>query len=415
MTALVVFDDGLGRLAPMTDLRAAFAIRTGAFTTLERICRAVGEEPAALLCPEDVAALEAERADCPVNELPRDGDLLLVSGRCVLPPEGLEALQRGDAIVERSAAGPEVVAARLDAAAAARFVQDWAPPQDVRAVETAEACLIRLPEDVIRFRNAAMERDLATFIEDEEEAPALGVVRLGEFPVCVDPTAELFPMVVLDASKGPIVIEADAVVRPGAVVCGPAYIGAGSTVIDRAHIKPHTAIGPMCKVGGEVGGAIFQGWSNKAHDGHLGDSWVGEWANFGAGTVNSNLLNTYGEVAVRSAPDEPRRRSGLTFLGAIVGDHVKFAIGTRIMTGSVSGTGAMIATTAPPDTAVPPFAWLTDGGAQEYRLEKFLEVARSVMARRDIEPSDAYLSRLRALHAAAGRGAGRGSPRGGTA
>ncbi|MFT3685650.1 MAG: hypothetical protein QM783_12110 [Phycisphaerales bacterium] len=82
---------------------------------------------------------------------------------------------------------------------------------------------------------------------------------------------------------------------------GPAYIGSHSTVIERTLVKAHSSIGPWCKVAGEVGGVVFQGFANKAHDGHLGDAFVGEWSNLGAGTTNSNLLNTYGEVTMRSA------------------------------------------------------------------------------------------------------------------
>ena len=153
----------------------------------------------------------------------------------------------------------------------------------------------------------------------------------------------------------------------------------------------------MCKVGGEVGGTIFQGYSNKAHDGHLGDSWVGKWVNFGAGTANSNLLNTYGRVKMRLEPHGPAHCTGLRFVGTFVGDHVKFAINTRIMTGTVVGTGAMIATTAPPPAVVRRFAWLTDSGEQVYRFEEFIKTATTMMARRDKEPSEPYLHALRAL------------------
>jgi hypothetical protein len=145
---------------------------------------------------------------------------------------------------------------------------------------------------------------------------------------------------------------------------------------------------------------IFQGYSNKSHDGHLGDSWVGEWVNFGAGTTNSNLLNTYGEVVMRLEADGRLCRTGLTFLGAIVGDHAKFAINTRIMTGSVVGTGAMIATTAAPPATVGRFAWLTDRASRTYRLEKFIDATTRMMARRNQVPSDAYIDALKALYSA---------------
>jgi hypothetical protein len=149
-------------------------------------------------------------------------------------------------------------------------------------------------------------------------------------------------------------------------------------------------------VAGEVGGTIFQGYANKAHDGHLGDSWIGEWANFGAGTTNSNLLNTYGEVIAQASNGDQRVRTGLKFLGCIVGDHVKFAILTRIMTGSVFGTGSMIAKADAP-TCVGRFEWITEERRQPYRWEKFAEVAEAAMARRTVKMSAAYAKRLKGL------------------
>jgi UDP-N-acetylglucosamine diphosphorylase/glucosamine-1-phosphate N-acetyltransferase len=214
----------------------------------------------------------------------------------------------------------------------------------------------------------------------------------------VDIRASVGPNVVFDAEAGPIIVHRDAVIRPNCVLCGPCSIGPGSVVVDRAHIRANTVIGPVCRVGGEVGGTIFQGYANKSHEGHLGDSWVGKWANLGAGTTNSNLLNTYGEVAVRLEPGGSFHRTGQTFLGAIIGDHVKTAILTRLMTGVVLGTGAMIASSKPPPPAVRRFAWLTDDGERTYRFDKFIEVARAVMARRGKTPRPEYLAAIEALY-----------------
>ena len=165
-------------------------------------------------------------------------------------------------------------------------------------------------------------------------------------------------------------------------------------------VGARAVIGPQCRAAGEIGSAIFQGFSNKAHDGHLGDALLGEWVNLGAGTVNSNLLNTYGEVAMRLRPSGALERSGRQFMGCIVGDHAKTAIGTRIMTGSSVGTGAMWAAGAAISGTVGSFAWVTDDGERRFRLDKFTDIARTVMARRGVVPGAAYLERLTALHAA---------------
>jgi UDP-N-acetylglucosamine diphosphorylase/glucosamine-1-phosphate N-acetyltransferase len=244
----------------------------------------------------------------------------------------------------------------------------------------------------------AICRDIEAVRILDAKVPSDEADVVGPHPVEVHRSVRLYPNVVLDAERGPIVIRERAVVRPGAVISGPCAVGRDSVVIDHASIKPNTALGPVCKVGGEVGETVFQGYSNKAHDGHLGGSWVGKWVNFGAGTDNSNLLNTYGEVTMRLEPDAPVSRTGLTYLGTVVGDHVKFAIGTRIMTGTVVGTGAMIATTQPPPTTVRRFAWLTDKGESVFRFDKFMDTAVKVMTRRDQVPSRAYEGALRELH-----------------
>jgi hypothetical protein len=152
-------------------------------------------------------------------------------------------------------------------------------------------------------------------------------------------------------------------------------------------------------VNGEVGGCIFQGFANKAHDGYLGDSWVGEWCNLGAGTTTSNLLNTYGETIAKALPSSRNERTGEVFLGTIFGDHTKTAICTRLMTASVLHTGSMFATTAAVSGTVPAFSWATDAGTSAFRLDKFVDVMRTAMARRKVQPSEAYLQTLAALHA----------------
>ncbi|HVZ93477.1 MAG TPA: hypothetical protein VG797_03105, partial [Phycisphaerales bacterium] len=410
MPNVVVFDDGKGMLGPLTDLRSAMFVRTGAMTTLERLSQfgfsSFGRGVCGIFVPRELEALERETSELPVNDAavfgmsPREmvtraatpvgaagkkgstkkkgpaaragkvggkagskagfpgadaPGVVLMNGRCVVAPEGVAKLVRDEALVT---AGGDVIAAWLSAEGAREFVADGdggrqgesALPRGVKRVACDEQCLLDRPWDVIRFRDRAIDIDLAILTQRPMQALPDGVIGIDPEKIWIHPEATVYPGVTLDAEQGVIAIEEGAVVRPGAVIIGPAYIGERSTVIDRTLIKGHTAIGPVCKVAGEVGGTIFQSFSNKAHDGHLGDSYVGEWVNFGAGTTNSNLLNTYGEVIAVAGPGERNERTGLQYLGCIVGDHVKFTICTRIMTGSVFGTGCMFAATAPPPT-----------------------------------------------------------------
>ncbi|MEO1583809.1 MAG: putative sugar nucleotidyl transferase [Planctomycetota bacterium] len=398
----IVFDDGKGQLSPLTDLRASFDVRTGARTTLQRIEALLPDdvEIVALSVPDHLLPIAEEIHDVPVNELPTDDEpVLLINGRCPLPPEGFAEIGAGQIIVERhgeSDAEGGVVVACVPAREAGALLAGTVPSVGTRELD--EPLLMRRPWDVRMFRDAALDLDLSSLAAISGEPTPPGVVHAGSHPFVVRKQARVSPGVSVDTSDGPVVIGAGATVRPGAVLVGPVFIGEESVVLERALIKANTAIGPRCKVAGEVGGTIFQGFSNKAHEGHLGDSWVGEWVNFGAGTNNSNLLNTYGEVLSRATVGGPSERTGQTFLGAIIGDHVKFAIATRIMTGSVIHTGAMWAAGGPVTGAVGPFTWATDRGATAFRISRFLDTARAVMDRRGMEPGEAYLQRLSDLH-----------------
>jgi len=396
MARVIIFDDGRGQFGPMGDLRAAFEIRTGMHTNAGRIAMTWPRRLAALFVPEHLRALVADRANAPVNQLPGDEEILLcVSGRWCLPDPAVR-LDAGEAITE----GPtgHVVASALRRADAEYLLKTGELHERVRIVNTTpERVLHQHPWDVIAWAGGAMASDiLATRMIDTRVPKDTEVI--GEYPIEVHQSAKLMPNVILDAEHGPIKIHERAVIRPFAVISGPASIGADSIILDHARIKPNTVIGPSCKIAGEVGATIFQGFANKTHDGHLGDSWVGKWANLGAGTTNSNLLNTYSEISMAIEPSGARMKTGRMFLGAVIADHVKTAIGSRIMTGSMLGTGAMIALSSFLPTEVRRFAWLTDSGESVYKLDAFLDTAKQVMARRNRSMSPAYEQSLRSLH-----------------
>lgn len=377
-------------------------MRTGARTTLSRLEQLLPDsvEITGLVVPEYLADIVADSYELPINGPITGSDpVLLINGRCPLLPEQALSLSPGSVQVERL--GPDDSEAAVVAACVAPKDADAILSGDIpemNITEISTPVMLRRPWDFRRFRDAAIAHDLEVLTEIAGVALPDGVIHRGRFPIVVREGADIWPGVVLDSSDGPIVIATGTTIRPGSIIVGPAFIGEDSTVLDRAHIKGHTAIGARCKVGGEVGGTIFQGLANKAHEGHLGDSWIGEWVNIGAGTSNSNLLNTYGEVISKATVEGSHERTGQTFLGAVIGDHAKFAIGTRIMTGAVIHTGAMIASTKPVVGCVGPFTWATDRGETAFRLPRFMDTARTVMARRGIEPGEAYLQRLHTLH-----------------
>lgn len=396
MPSLILFDDGKGLLAPLNDLRPSFDIRTGALTTFQRCAMLFGQRPQALLTPPSHRLIAAERhGDIAEGPQTSGQPTLLISGRCPVPKQEWMGLAPGEGLIEEDTG--DLIAACIPANTAPSVLERGA--QGLKTTTIKGRSLMSRPWHVRTFRDSAMNLDLELLTRTPMPRTLPGVTMLGGYPITIHASARVSPTVVLDSEQGPIVIDEDAVVRPGSIIIGPAYIGSHVTVLERTLVKSFTGIGPYCKVAGEVGGTIFQGFANKAHDGHLGDSWVGEWANLGAGTTNSNLLNTYDQVISRATPSGPNERTGEQFLGAIIGDHVKFAICSRIMTGSVLHTGCMFAQSAAVSGCVAPFTWATDAGNRDYRHDKFVEVARAVMARRKLAPSIAYLARLEEVHA----------------
>jgi len=207
----------------------------------------------------------------------------------------------------------------------------------------------------------------------------------------------------LNASKGPIYIGKNAEVMEGAMIRGPVCIGEKSVVKMGAKIYGPTTIGPVCTVGGEINNSVIFGFSNKAHDGFLGNAVIGEWCNLGADSNNSNLKNDYGEVKLWSYATRSFERTGTQFCGLIMGDHSKCGINTMFNTGTVVGVFANIFGAAFPRNFIPSYSWGGASGFTNYKIEHALEVAKKVMARRNIELTEADIEILRYISNLEGR------------
>jgi len=188
----------------------------------------------------------------------------------------------------------------------------------------------------------------------------------------------------LNASGGPIYIGRDAEVMEGATIRGPFSLGEHSTVKLGAKIYGGTSIGPYCKIGGEVSNSVFFGYSNKGHDGFVGNAVIGEWCNMGADSNNSNLKNNYEEVKVWDYAKNGFTKTGLQFCGLFMGDHSKCGINTMFNTGTVVGVSANIFGGGFPRNFIPSFSWGGASGFTTYSMEKALDTAKRVMERRDI-------------------------------
>ncbi|MBK8249136.1 MAG: hypothetical protein IPK85_17305 [Gemmatimonadetes bacterium] len=247
------------------------------------------------------------------------------------------------------------------------------------------------PWDLVRHLTEMLAADIPALGTGFGGPPA-HCVTLGTFPILVDATATIEPLTVLDASAGPILVQAGASISAFSRVVGPCAIGSATQVLGGRVAA--SSLGPSCRVHGELSTSIFVGHANKGHEGFVGHSILGRWANLGAGTTTSNLKNTYGAVHAWS-PDGPVD-TGMQFLGSLLGDHAKTAIGTRLTTGAVVGAGANVLADGLTPKVIAPFAF----GDGTYRVDKFLEVAARVMARRQVALSDDQRAALAAAHAA---------------
>jgi UDP-N-acetylglucosamine diphosphorylase/glucosamine-1-phosphate N-acetyltransferase len=194
---------------------------------------------------------------------------------------------------------------------------------------------------------------------------------------------KLSPGCVLDATSGPVVIGDGATIGANAVIDGPVFIGPYAVIKPLSHIRPGTSIGTACRVGGEVCESVILDYSNKSHEGFMGHSYVGKWVNIGAGTTTSNLKNTYGEISVQMGAQ--KIPTGRRFLGALIGDHSKTGILTRLPTGCYVGFGSMLTGHGFAPKFIPSFTHWTQNGNEPWHLEKAIEVAQRTFARRDRE------------------------------
>ncbi len=220
---------------------------------------------------------------------------------------------------------------------------------------------------------------------------------IGNGRIYIHPTATVEASV-LNTIGGDIYIGPHAEIMEGCLIRAPFALGEHSTLKMGAKIYGATTIGPYCKVGGELHNVVIIGYTNKAHDGFLGNAVIGEWCNLGADTNNSNLKNNYAEVKIWNYPQQKFIKTGLQFCGLIMGDHSKCGINTMFNTGTVVGVSANIFGAGFPRTFVPSFSWGGALGFKNYQIETALETARLVLERRNMKLSQVDKDILNHVH-----------------
>jgi UDP-N-acetylglucosamine diphosphorylase/glucosamine-1-phosphate N-acetyltransferase len=244
--------------------------------------------------------------------------------------------------------------------------------------------------DIFRLNGEAIVRDFNLLTHGRTSQPIPeSVFCINKENIFLEEGAKVV-LASLNASSGPIYIGKDAEIMEACAIRGPFALCEYSTLKMGAKIYGPTTVGPHSKVGGEVNNSVIFGYSNKAHDGFLGNSVIGEWCNLGADTNNSNLKNNYAEVRLWNYETETFARTGLQFCGLMMGDHSKCGINTMFNTGTVVGVSANIFGSGFPRNIIPSFSWGGASGMTTFKTDKAFEVAREVMKRRNLEftPTD---------------------------
>jgi UDP-N-acetylglucosamine diphosphorylase/glucosamine-1-phosphate N-acetyltransferase len=238
--------------------------------------------------------------------------------------------------------------------------------------------------DIFSLNAQAIQDDFALLTKGRKSAPLpeTAFVKGDRKNIFLEKGAKV-EFAFLNAEEGPIYIGKDAEIMEGSKVRGPFAMCENAILKMAAKIYGGTTVGPFCKVGGEVNNVVFFGYSNKAHDGFLGNSVVGEWCNFGADTNNSNLKNTYDNIRVWSIAEETFVDTGLQFCGLLMGDHSKTGINTMFNTGTVVGISCNIYGSGYQRTFIPSFSWGGAQGLKPYNVKRAFEVAKAVFKRRN--------------------------------
>ncbi len=383
----VLFDDySRNHLLPLTFTRPVAELRVGISTIREKWERLLRAKTSTLT--EDYLSTKY-----PVKNA--RGTVLINAS--ILPTR--EMVRRIKRLAENESLVSDdiIIAQRMDTS----MLENSPDPADekIRPVQLKEEVVkIAFPWDIFSKNGTVLSEDFAALTRGQKsQKPDASNQVTGKHKLFIDKTAKVFGAS-LNTTNGPIYIGPGAEVMEGALIRGPFALCEGSTVKMGAKIYGPTTIGPQCKVGGELNNVVFQGYSNKAHEGFLGQSVIGEWCNIGADTNSSNLKNTYEVVKLWNYPTQKFMHTGLQFCGLIMGDHSKCGINTMFNTGTVVGVSANIFGAGFQRNFVNSFAWGGTAGFSAYNIEKALAVARAVYKRRDLELTHTDEQILRHIH-----------------
>jgi len=400
---VVLFEDKqVHRLMPLVGLKPVYGLTVGCRTLREKFERHLSAMKISFHLRSALAPVYRESfPDALVNRAV-DDDLLLVNGRIVCDASlgeliASNAPESGVALVQDG----EVLVARLPASrilGADGLFDDCLDEERLKAELRCTAVdgfrLLSSLWDTVALHTDELLRD-ASFLPlgRIEGAVHPSAVIVNPSQVFVAPGAVVRAGAVIEGGEGFVAIAEGAVVEPQAVVMQNVYAGPSCRIKAGARVYSNVSIGRGSKIGGEVEDSIIEAFANKQHDGFLGHSYLSHWCNLGAGTNTSDLKNNYS--AVRILQGGRQYDTGLQFLGLMMAEHSRCAINTAFNTGTVAGMAANVFGVGFPPKEVPSFAWGGAGGFEPYGVDRAVETARKVMARRGVAMSVAYESLFR--------------------
>ncbi|MBZ0200842.1 MAG: hypothetical protein K8H86_13310 [Ignavibacteriaceae bacterium] len=380
------------RLEPLIFSRPTYQLICGINSLRAKIVRSYPGIKYSLHCRTYLdAVVRIHNPGIPINRI-EDDSCLFINGRVlaplnmaeIIPLEGEDRLYlNGDTIVAARVSGKkldELKTRMHDLLSESNF--------DGLAVEKVDIKTIDYIWDLVNHNGAEILKDYQYLKENvhagEENIKgnvSPGAHIIGKENVYIEEGAVVKPGAVIDATKGPVYIDRDAFIYSNAVIEGAVYIGERTHVKSTAVLYQNVSIGKVCKVGGEIEGSIMLPYSNKQHAGFLGHAYLGSWVNIGADTNCSDLKNNYGSVKVYINGEVID--SGSQFLGVIIGDHSKTAINTMFNTGTIVGFSCNIFGAAFPQKYLPSFSWGGSEAVTTYDIERSIETATRVVARRE--------------------------------
>jgi len=379
-------DSGYNNLLPMTYMRPVYDLFCGMASLQEKLVRSFPQASITLHTRSVLENVVRNRyPDCLVNNFPADlKEIMFINGRTLLNSETVlnklgkdQSFTINDKIVAARLSGDQLTSTIKEVQNGTTFNLD----ETVIEKQEIDGVLVEYIWDLIQANGDQIRSDFTFATQGKRESIIDDGTVIHNQNVFIDKTAKIMPQVVIDGSNGPVFIDRNAVIQPHVYIQGPAYIGPSVLIKAGAQIYSGSSIAEGCKIGGEVNNSIILPWSNKAHNGYLGSSYVGSWVNIGAGTNNSNLKNNYG--AVKVTVDGKVIDTGLQFIGLIIGDHSKCGINTTFNTGTNVGINCNLYGSAMHEKYIPSFTWgSVSDGYTTYKLDKALAVNKTVMSRR---------------------------------